>query len=270
MDLDQRDHAGIPTHTAFTAAGTGGELYNTGEISYADDLVSTAASLSSLQRKADILSAFTVLFDMELSPAKLRLAVFGPAPAANPAIPIHGSHLSPSWVPLRSHSTVKTLGVTFDTGGPQTTQKAATKLRLARACTTMCAQRRLDSAVIAASVSTLTRASYTAQFTPWTAQDLPALNVPLNKLFRRLSGNMATFPTQLLYLPPSTGGLGPPLTSTHVSGAWPKGRSPTMTTRLRRFMGCWTGPLGTAGIQWHPANPLESAQPRAHPHGVAA
>ena len=109
------------------------------------------------------------------------------------------------------------LGVTFDTGGPQTTQKVATKLRLARACTTMCAQRRLDSAVIAASVSTLTRASYTAQFTPWTVQDLPALDVPLNKLFRRLSGNMATFPTQLLYLPPSMGGLGLPRLSTYIN-----------------------------------------------------
>ena len=124
---------------------------------------------------------------------------------ANPVIPsgltIHGSHWSPFWVPLRSHGSVKMLGVTFDTGGPQTTQKVATKLRLARACTTMCAQRRLDSAVIAASVSTLTRASYTAQFTPWTVQNLPALDVPLNKLFRWLSGNMTTFPTQLLYLP---------------------------------------------------------------------
>ena len=97
-------------------------LYNTGDISYADDLVSTPASLPSLQRKADILSAFTVLFDMELSPAKLRLAAFGPTPAANPAIPngltIHGSHWSPSWVPLRSHGSVKMLGITFDTGAP--------------------------------------------------------------------------------------------------------------------------------------------------------
>ena len=45
----------------FCAAGTGGTSYNTRDISYADDLVSTAASLPSL-RKADILSAFTVLF----------------------------------------------------------------------------------------------------------------------------------------------------------------------------------------------------------------
>ena len=46
----------------------------------ADDLVSTAGTLAGLQRKADILSAFTVLFDMELSPAKLRLAYSAPPP----------------------------------------------------------------------------------------------------------------------------------------------------------------------------------------------
>ena len=70
---------------------------------------------------------------------------------------------------------IKMLGVTFDTAGPQRKQKVATKLRLVRACTTLCAQRRLNSAVIAASVSSLTRASYTAPFTPWAAQDLTDL-----------------------------------------------------------------------------------------------
>ena len=109
------------------------------------------------------------------------------------------------------------LGVTFDTSGPQHTQEVATKLRLARACTTMCAQRRLDSAIIAASVSTLTRASYSAPFTSWTAQDLPELDIPLNKLFRRLSGNMATLTTHLLYLPPSMGGLGLPRLTTYIN-----------------------------------------------------
>ena len=177
LDLDQLDPTENGPPSAFTAAGMGGNPYNTGDISYADDLVFTAASLPSLQRKADILSAFTVLFDMELSPAELRLAVFGPVQAGHPAHPlgltIHGQQWCPTWVPLRTHGSIKMLGVTLDTGGPQHTQKMTTKLRLIRACTTMCAQRRLDSAIIVASVSTLTRASYTAQFTPWTAQDLP-------------------------------------------------------------------------------------------------
>ena len=101
------------------------------------------------------------------------------------------------------------LGVTLDIRGPQYTQRTATKLRLT--------QRRLDSAVIAASVSSLTRASYTAQFTPWTVQDISDLDVPLNKLLRRLSRNMSTYSTHLLYLPTSMDGLGLPKLSTYVN-----------------------------------------------------
>ena len=156
---------------------------------------------------------FTVLFDMELSPTKLRLAVFGslaaPDHAQPPGLTIHGPNWTPSWVPLRTCGTIKMLGVVFDTRG--------LKLRLARVCTTMCAQRWLDSAIIAASVSSLTRTSYTAQFTLWTSTDLPNLDVPLNKLFRRLSSNIHTFPTQLLYLPASLDGLGHPRLSTYVN-----------------------------------------------------
>ena len=63
----------------------------------------------------------------------------------------------------------------------------------------MCAQRRLDSAVIAASVSSLMQASYTALFKPLAAQDLTDLDVPLNQLFHRLSGNMQTYPTHLFF-----------------------------------------------------------------------
>ena len=99
---------------------------------------------------------------MVLSPAKLRLAVFGPSPPdLNPysGLVIHRHLWSPALVPLRTSVTIKMLGVTFDTAGSQRTQKGAMKHRLARACATMFAQRQLDCAVIAASVSSLTPAS---------------------------------------------------------------------------------------------------------------
>ena len=81
----------------------------------------------------------------------------------------------------------------------------------------MCAQWAVDNAVLTASVSSLTRASYIAQFTPWTATTIATLDLPLNKLFRRLSENMPTFPTRLLYLPTSHGGLGLPRLSKYVN-----------------------------------------------------
>ena len=109
------------------------------------------------------------------------------------------------------------LGMTFDIQGPQRTQATATKLRLARASAIMCAQRSVDNAVLTASVSSLTRASYTAQFTPWSAGDLTEIDTALNRLFRRASHNMPTFPTRLLCLPASQGGLGLPRLSTYFN-----------------------------------------------------
>ena len=68
----------------------------------------------------------------------------------------------------------------------------------------------MDNAALTATVSALTRAAYMAPFSPWQAQHLTDLDIPLNKLFKRISNNMATFPTALLYLPASSGGLGLP------------------------------------------------------------
>ena len=92
--LDHQDNTG-PSSSAFQAAGHRGQLYNTGDIKYADDLVSTSGTLAGLQRKADIISVFPVLFDMELSPAKLRHAMFGPGPPD----PVSSGHPRPALVP---------------------------------------------------------------------------------------------------------------------------------------------------------------------------
>ena len=47
-------------------------------------------------------------------------------------------------------------------------------------------QRVADTAALVASINTMAKAAYTAQFTPWSSQDLTALDVPLNRAFRRL------------------------------------------------------------------------------------
>ena len=44
------------------------------DIGYADDLVSLSSSLAGLQHKADLMSAFALLFDLTISAPKLRAA----------------------------------------------------------------------------------------------------------------------------------------------------------------------------------------------------
>ena len=59
------------------APGALGTTYAVCDMGYADDLVSTSRSFHGLQRQADIISAFALCFNMEISVAKLRQAVFG-------------------------------------------------------------------------------------------------------------------------------------------------------------------------------------------------
>ena len=96
------------------------------------------------------------------------------------------------------------LCVTFDLLGPQATQASATLHRMARICTIMGAQ------LAAENVSTLTRAPYAAQFTPWTTRNFSDLDKTHSKLYRRTSGKITTFPTSLLYLSTDYGWLGLP------------------------------------------------------------
>ena len=81
-------------------------------VSFGLALPSAAHALDELQRKADIISAFTTLFDMEISLGKLRLAVFGaPPPLADRAtadtLLIHSAGWAPQPVPLRRSGTIK-------------------------------------------------------------------------------------------------------------------------------------------------------------------
>ena len=59
------------------------------DIGYADDLVSLSSTLVGLQDKADLMSAFALLFDLAISTPKLRAVCLGPAPP-NPTLTIHG------------------------------------------------------------------------------------------------------------------------------------------------------------------------------------
>ena len=142
--LDRADTSSPAHGEEFMAPGALGTPYAVGDMGYADDLVSTSRSLHGLQRQADIISAFALCFNMEISVAKLRLAVFGrhlrPPPTPE-ALTIHGRHWTPHSAPVKDTGTIKMLGMTFDIHGHQHTQAAATTLRIGRACAIMGAQR---------------------------------------------------------------------------------------------------------------------------------
>ncbi|OXE35816.1 MAG: hypothetical protein CGW95_11575, partial [Phenylobacterium zucineum] len=159
-----------PTHTAM-APGALNTMYQVGDPGYADDLASLTATLEGLQRTADIMSAFAILLDLELSIAKLRVGVFNSCSAKPEFITVHTSGWTPHTLQLKTTGTIKLLGVLFDLDGQQKTQKVLTHQRLLRACTIMASQRSVDSVALTATISAMTRASYTATHSPWSSTD---------------------------------------------------------------------------------------------------
>ena len=177
------------------------------DIGYADDLVSLSSSLAGLQYKADIMSAFALLFDLTISAPKLWTACLGPAPP-NPSLTIHGPGWMPTTIPVRPHGSITILGLTLDLDPAQTSQPQSTRIQLIQSSTLLGYQKVTDTAALVATISTMAKAAYTAQFIPWSPPDLLALDVPLNRAFRRLLHLPPSHPNALLYMRLADGGLG--------------------------------------------------------------
>ena len=69
--LDRADPSSPAHGEKFMAPGALGPPYAVGDMGYTDDLVSPSRSLHGLQRQADIISAFALCFNMEISVAGL-------------------------------------------------------------------------------------------------------------------------------------------------------------------------------------------------------
>ena len=198
------------------------------DIGYADDLVSLSSSLAGLQYKADLMSAFALLFDLAISAPKLRAVCLGSAPP-HPTLTIHGPGWTPTVIPVRTQGNLTILGLTIDLATHQISQSQSTHAHLTQAATILGTQQVADTSALVASVSTMAKAAYTAQFVPWSPQELVALDVPLNRAFRRLLHLPPAHPNALLYMNANNGGLGLPRLSDQVNA-----RKWAMANRLQQ------------------------------------
>eukprot|EP01041_Mallomonas_annulata_P007570 gene7570-biopygen3632 len=89
---------------------------------YADDLLSPAATLDNLQLKADLVSAFALVFGLDIASSKLRLHCHlwsGITPPSPPQLTLHGPNWYPTTLPIALSTykhplLLKYLGPTFD------------------------------------------------------------------------------------------------------------------------------------------------------------
>ena len=198
---DPANHFRMPSSVSYSALVS--------DLGYADDLVSLSCTPDGLQHKADLMSAFALLFDLTISAPKLRAVCLGMSPP-HPTLTIHGPGWTPTVIPVRSQGSVTILGLTIDLTPAQITQPQSTRAHLVQAPTILGCQRVADTTALVASVSSLAKAAYTAQFVPWSHENLQAFVVPLNRAFRRLLQLPPSHPKALLYMSLTDGGLGLP------------------------------------------------------------
>ena len=107
------------------------------DIAYADDLLSGMSSLEGIQEKAKIVSAFSIIFGLDIATSKLRTFLHSSkVPTESLFFSIYTSGWVEHAVPICASGTLKALGMLYDISSPQLhrSQFLATKPRAERAC----------------------------------------------------------------------------------------------------------------------------------------
>eukprot|EP00595_Chromulina_sp_UTEXLB2642_P001985 CAMPEP_0196768282 /NCGR_PEP_ID=MMETSP1095-20130614/42552_1 /TAXON_ID=96789 ORGANISM="Chromulina nebulosa, Strain UTEXLB2642" /NCGR_SAMPLE_ID=MMETSP1095 /ASSEMBLY_ACC=CAM_ASM_000446 /LENGTH=1175 /DNA_ID=CAMNT_0042137627 /DNA_START=713 /DNA_END=4241 /DNA_ORIENTATION=- len=182
-------------------------------ISYADDLITAANSLETLQLAADIISAFCTLTHLRLSTNKFRAFVRRPH-FDNNFLRILNHDSSIITVQLSTHGHLKYLGafhdISLDPNSHDGTQFDKCKQILTTHIDKLLTRKRLYSADILYmihSYKTIPQLIYGLSLTRISPQMLSTLDKLQRQFYKQLTQNVKQFPTKLLTIPKELGGL---------------------------------------------------------------
>jgi hypothetical protein len=145
----------------------------------------------SLQQQADLVSAFSLIFGLDLATYKFRAYVFAFGSPTNlmkhRTIRIHKPNWTPEDITLRTEGPVKVLGVHLDLDLSGKSQLEITRKRLKKrnAALQSCAAEAEGKMYAITSVLIL-RVRYPGQFMPWTEEQLDTLDVTIRASARRI------------------------------------------------------------------------------------
>ena len=201
---------------------TDSTLHPLEDTAYADDLFSISARKKGLQMKADIVSAFTLIFGIKIAIHKLRTFAkcWGREPSNYTNTDYNLTTYGPDWTPFLTpvvyvndddnfDSVFKYLGVHIDVNNRFQHQFKITKDIISKTC--------LSAASRQASAETITtvmltspfrKASFPSKYCPWNLDTHRSLDIPLNELYKKHLHLMSSTANAALYMPPDTGGLG--------------------------------------------------------------
>ena len=220
FDILLRALATVDT-TPLYIRSTENQLHPTEDSGFADDLISISARGESLQQKADIVSAFSIIFGLDIATQKLRAVQIHwgheqPALTPTPSLTVHHEHWSKTTqVPLLSYDhpqakAIKYLGVLFDYDNTGRTQLDTTIKQIEHDFQVLHRKYSRDPLlkveIVAAGI--LSKARYAAKFSSWSLHTLRDIDALFAKHYRRLLLLLQGFPEELLYAPKEVGGHG--------------------------------------------------------------
>ena len=189
-------------------------------MSYVDDLISGSSTLEGIHSKADIVSAFALVFQIKLNTSKFR--AFGINHGNHHSQPddefivVHGPNWVPTRVPLQSDGTLVHLGSKKDFNLGDEVQFREVEHKLARALGLISASTTVSTSgklrVVQGVVDKQIR--YIASKASWklhgrgNGASYEALDRILARGIRRITGNMASFPQRLIWADKAVGGFG--------------------------------------------------------------
>ena len=185
--------------------GRGGVVQEVRDVCYADDLTSYSANLRGLQRKADLVSAFTIIAGLDVALAKFR--AFHLVWSANywnykeAKIGIHTGKWVRTEIALKNKGTIKMLGILHDHLNNGMEQHKAVLLRIKRAVAALMSKQAPNQGInYVIERVIIPRAEYVGSRAPWSLAVCEELDIPINVLIRYKSKNILGYPTAMLYL----------------------------------------------------------------------
>jgi len=185
---------------------------------FADDTLSFSSDKPTIQEKADIVSAFSIIFGTDLRADKLRnlYLSYGSedrTPEEPHTLTVHTqddhNRWQPNIVPVRTEGEFPHLGVLLCPKGTFDAQFNKTMEMAKQECSTISSRRCCPATKIAAlRIRTTPRALYAPSFCNWPLARYTQLQIPFNQAYKKSARLMQSHPNHLLYAPVTEGGLG--------------------------------------------------------------
>ena len=201
-DTDSSDHIYLPK--------SDGTLYRARDVCYADDLQSQARTLRGLQRMADLVSVYALVFNLSIAFKKLRVFHYcGISPPSVEFLVLHLAGWREQSVPIRTSGTFRSLGVDYPINPSDATSFESSYQRL-RTSLHILARKRASPGLITQVMTTclLSRGAYVGVLSSWSLAQCRSLDKLFARAYRSRTRNISSSQEENLFQPASVGGLG--------------------------------------------------------------